>query len=87
MVSRETIEALQLVTLVYLAIGAAFWCFVLIPTGVVPAAFARRAHVSLSFGLRASVAAILTWPLFAWVTWRRRKEVAARLRRAWGVRR
>jgi membrane protein DedA with SNARE-associated domain len=83
MVSRET---LMLAALIYTAIGMAFWCFVLIPTGVVAKSFARRGSTSLFWGFRASLAMIVVWPWFAWICWKRRREIGRALKRVWGMR-
>jgi hypothetical protein len=68
--------------LIYVLIGSFFW-LVCVHVGAIEAAFASKGHqVSLLWASGATVCAIMAWPLFAWITWKRRREVWVRVRRA-----
>lgn len=95
MVSRETSDALETLafwSLIYCAIGTFIWCF-LIQCGVIGHVFAntRKAHgraIPIWFAFRASLLAIIAWPVFLGIAIRHPKGVLRRLKKMWwgGVR-
>ena len=62
-------------------LGALVWVF-LDRTGVIAGAFAKRRKMTLGFALRASLAMIAVWPLFAYLALRRPGMVWKRLKKA-----
>lgn len=71
---------------VWTTIGSLVW-FVLAHVGAVGNAFdQKQGHVSMWFAGIATLRAILVWPKFAAIAWKRRREVLAQLKRVvWGM--
>ena len=65
----------------YVLTGALVWVF-LDRTGVIAGAFAKRRKMTLGFALRASLAMIAVWPLFAYLALRKPQLVWKRLKKA-----